>query len=77
MGQENTTLKYDQAKQKYLEDIEQISITTTNYFFNLLQAQIDKKIAMTNLSNYDTLYRIAKGRYQLGKIAENDLFFLN
>jgi outer membrane protein TolC len=31
---------------------------------------------LTNLSNYDTLYRIAKGRYQLGKIAENDLLQL-
>lgn len=66
-------LRYNQAKQKYLEDIEQISITATNYFFNLLQAQIDKKIAELNLSNYDTLFRISKGRYELGKIAENEL----
>ena len=69
-------LKYDQAKRKYLEDCEQISITATNYFFSLLQAQIEKKIAETNMSNYDTLYKIAKGRYQLGKIAENDLLLL-
>ncbi len=69
-------LKYIQAKQKYLEDIEQIAITSTNYFFNLLEAQIEKKIAQTNMHNYDTLYRIAKGRYQLGKIAENDLLQL-
>ncbi|MEI7980783.1 MAG: TolC family protein, partial [Bacteroidota bacterium] len=69
-------LKYDQAKRKYLEDIEQIAITTTDYFFALLQAQVEKKISLTNLSNYDTLYRIAKGRYQLGKIAENDLLQL-
>lgn len=69
-------LKYDQAKRKYLEDNEQISITATNYFFNLLQAQIYKKIAQTNESNYDTLYKIAKGRYELGKIAENDLLLL-
>jgi outer membrane protein TolC len=69
-------LQYDQAKKKYLEDLEQISITATNYFFNLLSAQIEKKIALTNLSNYDTLYRIAKGRYQLGKIAENELLSL-
>lgn len=69
-------LKYDQAKRKYIEDIEQIAITTTDYFFALLQAQIEKKISLTNLSNYDTLYRIAKGRYQLGKIAENDLLQL-
>jgi outer membrane protein TolC len=69
-------LSYSLAKRKYLEDIEQVSITTTNYFFTLLQAQVEKKIALTNLSNYDTLYRIAKGRYQLGKIAENDLLQL-
>ncbi len=69
-------MKYTQAKQKYLEDVEQISITTTNHFFNLLSAQIEMKIAHTNLSNYDTLYTIALGRYQLGKIAENDLLLL-
>lgn len=69
-------LKYDQAKKKYLEDIEQLSMTTSTYFFGLLQAQIDRKIAYTNLKNYDTLYHIAKGRYELGKIAENDLLQL-
>ena len=69
-------LQYEQAKKKYLEDLEQISITATNYFFNLLSAQITKKIALTNLSNYDTLYRIARGRYELGKIAENELLSL-
>ncbi len=69
-------VKYSEAKQKYLEDIEQISIATTNHFFNLLNAQVDMKIANTNLSNYDTLYTIALGRYQLGKIAENDLLSL-
>jgi len=66
-------LKYTQAKRKYIEDIEQVSITTTNYFFSLLQAQVEMKISQTNLSNNDTLYRIAKGRHMLGKIAENEL----
>lgn len=69
-------IKYSQAKQQYLEDVEQISITTTNYFFYLLNAQIELKIAQTNQSNYDTLYRIAQGRFQMGKIAENDLLLL-
>ena len=69
-------LKYSMAKRKYVEDCEQIAITATNYFFTLMQAQVEKKIALTNLSNYDTLYRIAKGRFQLGKIAENDLLQL-
>jgi outer membrane protein len=69
-------LKYEKAKRQYLEDLEQVSITTINHFFNLLLAQIEVVIAEKNLHNYDTLYKIAKGRYQLGKIAENDLLQL-
>jgi outer membrane protein TolC len=69
-------MMYDQAKRTYIENIEAINISTIDNFFNLLQAQIEVKISKTNLSNYDTLYRIAKGRYQLGKIAENDLLLL-
>jgi len=66
-------LKYDQAKRKYLEAIEDINITTTNYFFAVLEAQVEKKIAETNFQNYDTLYKITQGRYQLGKIPQNQL----
>jgi outer membrane protein TolC len=69
-------LKYEKAKRQYLEDIEQVSITTISHFFNLLSAQIEMGIARKNLNSYDTLYKIAKGRYQLGKIAENDLLQL-
>ncbi len=69
-------LKYSQAKQKFLEDGEQISITTTDYFFRLLIAQVRKEMAYTNNDYYDTVYRIAQGRYEVGKIAENDLLLL-
>lgn len=69
-------LKYEKAKRRYLEDIEQVSITTINHFFNLLLAQIEVGIAEKNLRSYDTLYKIALGRYQLGKIAENELLQL-
>ena len=66
-------LQYDQAKRKYLESLEDISIATTNYFFALLEAQVGKKIAVTNYLNYDTLYKITQGRFQLGKIPQNQL----
>jgi len=69
-------LKYEEAKRTYLEDVENIRITATEYFFNLLLSQIEKEIAAKNYANYDTLYRIAKGRYNLGKIAENELLQL-
>ena len=39
----------------------------------LALAQINKQIAEMNFSNADTLYRIAKGRYDLGTIAEDEL----
>ncbi len=66
-------LQYDIAKRKYLEALEDINIKTTNYFFAVLEAQVQKKIAETNYRNYDTLYTITKGRYQLGKIPQNQL----
>ncbi|MCX6273519.1 MAG: TolC family protein [Bacteroidetes bacterium] len=69
-------VKYEEAKRKYLEDVEQINITAINDFFDLLQAQLSIKIATINLANYDTLYKIAQGRYNLGKIAENELLQL-
>jgi len=66
-------LQYDQAKRRYLEAIEDINITTTNYFFAVLEAQVQMKIAQTNFRNYDTLYKITQGRFQLGKIPQNQL----
>ena len=69
-------MKYNEAKKKYLEDMEQVSMNATNYFFNLLLAQIQLKVAEINLANYDTIYKIAKGRYNLGTIAENELLQL-
>jgi outer membrane protein TolC len=69
-------LEYEQAKRKYLESSEDIAIKAIDYFFALLSAQIEKEIAEKNYHNYDTLYHIAQGRYNLGKIAENDLLQL-
>lgn len=69
-------IKYKEAKQQYLEDVEQVAITATNYFFSLLISQIRQKIQEQNEANYDTLYKIGVGRFNLGKIPENDLLQL-
>lgn len=69
-------MKYEESKKEYLENMEQVSVVATNYFFNLLLAKIKEKIAIINQANYDTMFRIAEGRYNLGKIAENDLLQL-
>ncbi len=69
-------IRFNEAKRRYLEDVEQIAISTTNQFFNLLTAQIRQKIQEQNEANYDTLYKISIGRFNLGRIAENDLLQL-
>lgn len=69
-------MRYQEAQRSYLESQEEVAITAINHFFNLLMAQIERGIALKNQSNYDTLFNIAKGRYILGKIAENELLQL-
>ncbi len=66
-------IKYQASQRKYLQTLEQVSLRAVNNFFDLALAQKNLDIAKVNYSNSDTLYRIAKGRYQLGTIAENEL----
>jgi len=66
-------VKYDAAKKTYLANIETVHQNAVMNFFSLALAQINKQISEMNYSNADTLYRIAKGRYQLGTIAEDEL----
>ncbi len=66
-------LKYSEAERMYIEDMEQVSKSAARAFFSLLQAQIKLKIEQTNLANNDTLFQIAKGRYNIGTLAENEL----
>ena len=66
-------LIYEEARREFIESMEQISLNTCRRYFGLLKAQIQLKIAQNNLSNQDTLYQISKGRFKMGKIAENDV----
>ena len=66
-------LRYEEAKKDYIDAMELVSQRAVNYFFNLALAQVNIQIAEINYSNNDTLYRIARGRYNIGTIAENDL----
>jgi len=66
-------LKYQTAKKTFLSNIEAVHSSAVTNFFALALAQINKQIAIMNLANADTLYRIAKGRYQLGTISEDDM----
>ncbi len=66
-------LAFQIAKKSYLQEVEQISITAVNYFFNLMIAQVEYKIAEINMRNYDTLNKVAQGRFNLGRIGEDEV----
>ena len=66
-------IRYEESQRRYIEDLERIGEETVNYFFNALDAQIQYQVAELNNANQDTLFKMSKGRYDLGKIAENDL----
>lgn len=69
-------LRYEESQREYFEDLENISVNTTRRFFDLALAQINLQIAEKNVANNDTIFKIAQGRYNLGKIAENELLQL-
>ncbi|MEO9513583.1 MAG: TolC family protein [Flavobacteriaceae bacterium] len=66
-------LLYEESRRDFIEKMEDISINTCTRYFALLKAQMQLETAKRNLKNQDTLLQIAKGRFRIGKIAENDL----
>lgn len=69
-------LRYEESQRQYVEDLENISVNVTRSFFDLILAQISHQTARKNLANNDTIYQIAEGRYNLGKIGEDQLLQL-
>jgi len=66
-------LKFEKAKKEFIQDIEDLRIKSTMQFFQLITAQIQKGIAATNYANADTLYKIGKGRFQVGTVTQDEL----
>ncbi|MFG5856977.1 TolC family protein [Dysgonomonas sp. Shenzhen-Wh21] len=69
-------VKYQGAKQQLVADMEDVSNTAIQYYFNLLLGQINMEIAQQNLKNTEKLYTIAEARRKIGQISENDLLQL-
>jgi outer membrane protein TolC len=69
-------LRYQEGNQQLFESLEQAAFDATGYYFQLLVAQVNLQIAEKNLSNNDTLYKIALHKRDLGRISQNDLLQL-
>mgnify|MGYP003644262215 FL=1 len=66
-------LKFEESKREFIERMEDISLSSCQRYFGLLTAQMRLKNSKKNLATQDTLLQIAKGRFEIGKIAENEL----
>jgi outer membrane protein TolC len=64
------------AEKNYEADMEQINLDAAALYFNLLVANEDLNIAISNKAGNQTLFNIAQERYKLGKISNNDLMAL-
>jgi outer membrane protein TolC len=61
------------AGQVYLESLEDVALATSNAFFDLFAAEMAFQNASANAAINDTLYLLNTGRYEVGRIGENDL----
>ena len=69
-------VRYAEAKANFLSETEEVTMTTINYFFNLLLAKENVSIAKQNLENAEKLYEVAKAKRKMGQISENDVLQL-
>ena len=69
----NAKLNYKRSHSNYSESLEQLSIDITNAYFDFYIAKIQYENAATNVSINDSIYTISLGRFNVGKIAENEL----
>ena len=69
-------LRYEESQRGYVESMEQIALNASDLFFDLLLAQANLQIAQSNLTNNDTIYKIAEERFDLGQLSRNDLLQL-
>jgi outer membrane protein TolC len=66
-------LRLESSDRKFLEAREDAAIAATNAFFDLYAAGANLRNAQANVLVNDTLYTLNKGRFEIGKIGENDL----
>lgn len=69
-------LRYEKAKKTFIQSQETLAMRSTSMFFELVEAQIQLNIAQNSLANADTLYKIGKGRFQVGTVTQDELLNL-
>ncbi len=66
-------LRFVESRKKYREDLELSKIKGLKLYFSLLLAQENVTMSKIQQANADTLFVLAKNRFSVGKIGENEL----
>lgn len=66
-------LRNQQNTRSYAENMEDLSVQITQKFYEVVIARAELQQAEFNIHVNDTFLRVANGRYNLGKIGEDDL----
>ncbi|MDV3107247.1 TolC family protein [Segatella copri] len=69
-------IRFRESKKRYAETLEIVSAKACEHFFGLASAQAEWEMAKQNFASADTLYQMAKGRYENGTISENEMLQL-
>lgn len=72
-GYEQEKLRMKQATKQQVENYEDLSVQIVSAFFDLYVSEMVYNNALQNMHVNDTLYTISTGRFNVGKIAENEL----
>lgn len=63
---------YDEAQKRFVEQIEQIALTSTYHYFNYLTVQTNFNLAESSLKNSQDNFKISQTKKELGLISDND-----
>ncbi len=63
---------FDEAQKRFVEEIEEIALNSTSYFFQYLTFQTNYNLAESNLKNSRDNLKISATKKELGQISDND-----
>lgn len=66
-------VRYKEAKAAFLSATEDVALSAINYYFSLLMAVENMRIAEQNQQNAAKLYEVAREKRNMGQISKNDL----
>ncbi len=66
-------IQFEESKRLYAERMEGISREAVSFFFDVLRQQVNEQIALFNLANNDTIYKIEQGMYNIGTTSQDKL----